>query len=204
MRCCRSSPTRRAALALGAGVAPGGRRRVTTHSRTARSAGRFDLSLDDLEGDGAIGIGSNDRGRDHPVDEVAVRVAVRVAVLARHLGQAVDLRVADRGAGEPDLEHRRTLLMVGPDEHELGCSAAADCGIQGLDSVRAHDDQDAQAALGRLIDATDQGVDPGSILVMHLAKGPRLRQSVGFVDHEDVTGAARLARLRSRSRRTPR
>lgn len=118
-----------------------------------------------------------------------------MTVRACHLGQARDLRVVNLGPGEPDLEHRCTLVVIGTNKLELGCRPAADRGIERFDPVRAHDDQDPQTALGRLIDATDQGVDPGAILVMHLAEGARLRHGVRFIDHEDVAGAARLSRL---------
>ena len=77
------------------------------------------------------------------------------------------------------------LRFVGPTEMEGRGRAAFYRRVQCPLPVGAHDDQDWDGFAGQAVDAGEQRVDPGPILVVHLFGGPGLGERVGFVDDQD-------------------
>ena len=82
-------------------------------------------------------------------------------------------------------KHGDPLLVARPVELEHHRSATADCGIDGIQPVRTHDDRYRKALGSDLIHTANKGVYSGTILMVHLGSFARLREGVGFVDQQN-------------------
>jgi len=91
-------------------------------------------------------------------------------------GGRVDARSVQRGD-----EYGASLVVVRAFEVEDVSGTTDDGGIERPLPVGAHDDDHWETLAGKAVNAGQQSVDASTVLVVHLFRGSRLRQSVGLV-----------------------
>lgn len=108
--------------------------------------------------------------------------------LAGDRDELPDLRRAEAGIGEGSFENVPTVLLCRPFEHDNVRRTPEHGGINRGKPIRTHYDGRRELAHGEIIDAADQGVDSGAVLMVHLRCFARLCQRIGLVDEQDAAG----------------
>ncbi|MNS67823.1 hypothetical protein D3C72_1010850 [compost metagenome] len=74
-----------------------------------------------------------------------------------------------------------TLAFIGAAEGQDVGRPATDRGVEGVQSIGAHDDSGGELISREAIDAPNEGVHAGLVLMVHLGRFPRLREGVGLI-----------------------
>ncbi len=76
--------------------------------------------------------------------------------------------------------------MIGPLEYLDRGRPPLHCRVEGTEPVRAQDREHREPINSHPVDAAQQGIHPGPVLVMHLGEFPGLGQGIGLVDEQDT------------------